>query len=272
MALEPNTQTDFRTPDRKQVRLLGVRFDALRERQVVEHVIRASRSGRGGWIVTPNLDHLRRCRYDAPFRAMVEEADLVVADGMPLIWASHLQGTPLPQRVAGSSLVDTLACAAAQAGVSLFLLGGNRGAAEGAADVLQRKNPQLRIAGWHYPPMGFEHDAAQMAQIVAALRRTDPGIVYVGLGSPKQEILIRRLMGDFPHIWWVGVGISLSFLSGDVRRAPRWVQRLGLEWAHRLCQEPRRLFKRYIVDGLPFGIRLFFSAGLTRFSSSRHAR
>lgn len=234
------------------VELRGVQFHAITEAQCIEYILNELRGGRGGVVMTPNLDHLRRCGVDMSYRALVAEADLVVADGMPLVWASRLQCTPLPQRVAGSDLISSLSGAAAKEGRSLFLLGGAPGSAEGAAQVLRERFPGVRIAGIHCPPMGFEDDERQMAAVVEALEQARPDIIYVGLGSPKQEKLIQRVRRYVPGAWWLGLGISFSFLCGEVHRAPRWIQKLGLEWVHRLMQEPRRLFKRYIVHGVPF--------------------
>lgn len=238
------------------ITLCGVRLHAITETQCIQHVLDQLQAGRGGMLVTPNLDHLHRCTKNMAFNALVAEADLVVADGMPLVWASRLQGTPLPERVAGSNLITTLSGAAAGRGRSVYLLGGSAGTAEGAARVLVERFPNLKIAGTFYPPLGFENDAAQMAQIVAGLAAAKPDIVYVALGSPKQEKLIARLRQILPDAWWVGVGNSFSFLCGDVRRAPRWMQVSGLEWVHRLSQEPKRLFRRYVVVGLPFAFTM----------------
>src|SRR5204863_7316900 len=128
------------------IRLHGVELHAITERHCIEHILDELDAGHGGVVVTPNLDHLRRCTKDMSFGALVAEADLVVADGMPLIWASRLQRTPLPQRVAGSDLISTLSAAAAGRGRSIFLLGGMPGTADAAADVLRRSSPNLNVA------------------------------------------------------------------------------------------------------------------------------
>jgi N-acetylglucosaminyldiphosphoundecaprenol N-acetyl-beta-D-mannosaminyltransferase len=225
--------------------------------------------GRGGWIVTPNLDHLRRLVHDADYAELCEGATLRVADGMPLVWASRLQGTPLPERVAGSNLISSVSAAAAAAGHSVYLLGGNEGTAAAAADVLRSRHAELIVAGTCCPPLGFEHDPAAMAAITAELESADPDIVLVGLGSPKQERFIRQLKPHFPRTWWLGIGISFSFVCGDVKRASPLVQRIGLEWISRLAQEPRRLAHRYLIQGLPFAAALMGRAALTRLSSRR---
>lgn len=239
---------------------MGMEIDRIDEQQTVAIALDGLRCHVGGWICTMNLDVLRQCCASGDLRQLVRGADLVVADGMPLVWASHLAGSPVPERVAGSSLVETLPRAAARTGHSVFLLGGNPGAADEAARVLQAANPQLRIAGVLCPPMGFEGDAAELRHIERTLREARPDVVFVGLGFPKQEQLIRRLRPVLPGAWFVSCGISFSFMSGEVARAPHWLQGIGLEWLHRMVQEPRRLFRRYVVQGFPFLPRVLFDA------------
>ncbi len=239
------------------VNVMGVPIHGFTTSQFLEAMFHAIEADQGGWVVTINLDILRRIVREPIFAQLVQNATFRVADGMPLVWGSRLKGTPLPERLAGSSLVVPICHEAARRDRSVFLLGGAPGTADRAAEVLQRDVSGLRIAGTHCPPMGFEGISEEREKIVSKLGEANPDIVFVALGSPKQEILIAELRERFPLVWWLGVGISFSFLAGEVRRAPRWVQRLGLEWFHRLVQEPKRLGKRYLVDGLPFAIRLF---------------
>jgi N-acetylglucosaminyldiphosphoundecaprenol N-acetyl-beta-D-mannosaminyltransferase len=257
----PSAGDVFRPP-LPVIRLHGVELHAIDEAAAINHILNELDAGFGGFVVTPNLDHLRRCGDDVSFGALVAEADLVLADGMPLVWASRLQGTPLPARVAGSDMIWSLSAAAASRGRSVFMLGGVPGTADAAAKSLKEKHPDLNVAGTHCPPIGFENDDAEIAQIVSKLQAAAPDIVYVALGSPKQEVLIDRIRRTLPRTWWLGVGISFSFVCGDVRRAPRWMQKIGLEWVHRLWQEPRRLFKRYILVGLPFAASLMGGAAI----------
>ena len=244
------------------VELNKVKLHALGEAQVIAHILHELDAGRGGVVVTPNLDHLRRYCRDLSFGALIAEADLVVADGMPLVWASRLQGTPLPERVPGSNLISSLSGAAGARGRSVFLLGGDIGTAEGAARALKQKFPAVIIAGTHFPPFGFQNSPKEMSAIIQALSEAKPDIVFVALGSPKQEKLIARLRPILPAAWWIGVGNSFSFLAGHVRRAPLWMQRIGLEWLHRLMQEPRRLFKRYLIVGIPYATSLLGRSAL----------
>jgi N-acetylglucosaminyldiphosphoundecaprenol N-acetyl-beta-D-mannosaminyltransferase len=248
----------------ERIRLRGIDIDRLTEAQAIGTILHRLEEGCGGFVVTPNLDHLRQVAQRPELAAIFERADLVVADGMPLVWASRLQATPLPERVAGSDLVWSLTAEAALRGRSVFLLGGAPGASEAALTRLAALYPGARLAGRLSPPIGFERDPAELERIRTALADARPDIVYVALGFPKQERLIAYLQPDFPRTWFLGVGFSLSFIAGDVSRAPAWMIRLGLEWLHRLAQEPRRLARRYILHGLPFALRLFASALLTR--------
>ncbi|MBL4697436.1 MAG: WecB/TagA/CpsF family glycosyltransferase [Phycisphaerales bacterium] len=242
----------------------------MTELQTVDLLSERSSQGIGSVVVTANLDHLRRCRKDKDYRDLVAEADIVVADGMPLVWASRVQGgNQILERVAGSTMMFSLCQRAADDGLSIYLLGGYpEDVASQAGEALKLKYPGLQIAGTHCPAFGFEHDKEQLDAIAQMLRSASPDIVYVALGSPKQEVLIRTLRDILPDAIWIGIGISLSFAIGEVQRAPVLLQKLGLEWVHRLCQEPKRLFRRYIIDGLPFAAILFANALFSRVSRS----
>jgi N-acetylglucosaminyldiphosphoundecaprenol N-acetyl-beta-D-mannosaminyltransferase len=242
-----------------RIDLGGVPIAALTEARVVEIIVDELDAGRGGWVITMNLDILRRWSRDSAIRELCSRASLIVADGMPLVWAAQLRRTALPERVAGSNLITSLSARAARRGRSIFLLGGDHGTAQAAADALKERCPDLRVCGTFCPPLGFEEDPSQMQAIRSAVRDAAPDIVYVALGFPKQERLIQVLREGFPCTWWLGVGISFSFVCGRVRRAPAWMQRTGLEWVHRLLQEPRRLARRYLIDDVPFAMRLLAS-------------
>lgn len=243
------------------VRLMDAPIAALTEAQAVQLILDAALAGAGHWTITANLDHIRRYHRNPTERSLIDEADLVVADGMPLIWASRLSGQRLPQRVSGSNMVWSICQAAREREQSIFLLGGDPGVAKRAARVFLERYPGLRIAGTACPPFGFEHDAGELARIRTQVSDADPDIVFVALGFPKQDLLIRLLRDALPSASLLGVGISLSYATGELSRAPDWVCRLGLEWAYRFTQEPtRRLARRYLIDGLPFAVTLLAHA------------
>jgi N-acetylglucosaminyldiphosphoundecaprenol N-acetyl-beta-D-mannosaminyltransferase len=249
-------------PDRDRISLLGMPVDRVTEGEAVDEIVGSLRDGDGGWVITPNLDHLRRHRDSGAVRRAFAAADLVLADGMPLVWASRLQRTPLPERVAGSDLIWSLSDAGAAVGASVFLLGGNAGAAEDAARVLSERAPGLRVAGTAAPEVP-EDGAAGLDGVADDLRAARPDLVYVGLPLAKQIAVIPRLRHAAPGSWFLGLGMSLSFVAGDVRRAPAWLRHGGLEWLWRLSQEPRRLWRRYLIEGFPTA-GLLFAAALAR--------
>ncbi len=429
----------------ERVHLDGTGIDRITEDEVVAVVRDALSRGRGGRIITPNVDILRRASADPAARRHLDDADLIVADGMPLIWASRLGGAPLPERVAGSSLIWSLSQGLGRDARSVFVIGGapaprviapetptpqtspaaspaeptsvaptraepaasaasapastraepaasvisaaapisaspaapatpaasaavraaradapasrratldapaprvitfgsrkprafladsaglratpadigtlraagsdaarsagpdaahpvgsgdarsagglpvagqdgdvpiagaRRNSATGTVTVrevrasgavraaarLAGASPGLRIAGAISPPFGFEEDEATYAEVCAQVIAAEPDLVFVGLGFPKQESVIERLRRDLPSTWFVGCGAAVNFVAGDVHRAPRWMQRTGLEWAHRLGTEPRRLARRYLRHDAPYALRLLARA------------
>jgi N-acetylglucosaminyldiphosphoundecaprenol N-acetyl-beta-D-mannosaminyltransferase len=233
----------------------GLEFDALTEEQVVARIVTELEHGEGGRVVTPNVDICRQASRDPEAGELIRAASTVVADGMPLVWASRLQGDPLPERVTGASLIFSLSAAAAADGWSVYLLGGDPGVPEQAAAALADRSPGLQVAGTDAPAPGFE-----LAEVRRRVEAAHPDIVFVGLGFPKQEQVIAAVAPRLPGAWFVGCGAAIPFAAGALPRAPEWMQRTGLEWAWRLLSEPRRLFRRYLVEDLPFAVRLLVSA------------
>lgn len=238
----------------------GVRFDAVTAPQAVQTIVAEAKAGRGGWVVTPNTDIMRIVASDPRARALVASADLVLADGMPVVWASRIQRQPLPERVPGSTVAESLLRACAVTGLRVFLLGGLPGVPERAASALLRTYPKLHVVGALSPELELDPEGASTAVLARAVAEANPDVVLVGLGFPKQELVIGRLREAHPRAWYLGCGITLAFLAGDVRRAPAWAQRSGLEWAHRLSQEPRRLAGRYLLRDIPFAMAMLARA------------
>jgi N-acetylglucosaminyldiphosphoundecaprenol N-acetyl-beta-D-mannosaminyltransferase len=248
------------------IELLEMRIDRLTGEEAVRRV---AGSPQGGCVLTPNLQHLREFHRSQSVAGAYRRCELVVPDGMPLVWASRLKGTPLPERVSGSDLIFPLSQAAAESGRALFLLGGAAGTAEEAGEELRRRYPALRVCGTHCPPPGFENSPQELAEIERQVVAAEPDLVYIGLPLEKQLIVMERLRKVVPRAWQVGLGVSFSFVTGDVRRAPRPFQRLGLEWLYRLYQEPRRLANRYLVEGIPFFFLLMTRTAVARLAERR---
>jgi N-acetylglucosaminyldiphosphoundecaprenol N-acetyl-beta-D-mannosaminyltransferase len=231
-------------------------FDPLTQHQAVEIVRKSWADGEGGSIIPVNIDVARAASRDVALTELIARGSLVVADGMPLVWAARLQGDELPERVAGSSLIRPLSAAAAADGKSVYVFGGAEGIPEKAAAELAAQFPTLRIAGTQSPRFGFDTTDEGARQAVAAVVAAAPDLVFVGLGFPRQERLIEQLRQQLPDAWCLACGGGIGMAAGVVRRASPLIQRLGLEWMHRLMLEPRRLARRYLRDDLPFALVL----------------
>ena len=204
------------------------------------------------YAVTPNVDHTVKFRKSAQFRELYRKATLVVADGVPLLWAARILGTPLKERINGTDLFERTCQFAAQRGYSVFLLGGSPGAAASASRQLMERHPDLKIAGCECPPFGFYKSAEQNQSIQRKIRESGADILFVGLGAPQQEQWMCDYAEGAGVSFAIGVGVSFSFVGGLIPRAPVWMQHNGLEWLWRLGKEPKRLWKRYLLEDLPF--------------------
>ena len=236
----------------RRVDICGVMVDVISLKELLNAVMMRTERRTPGYIVTPNVDHVCLCRRNAAFKRAYQEASLVLPDGVPLIWSSRMLGTPLVQRLNGTDLVYAISERAAARGRTVFLLGAEEGVPGQAAERLKSLYPGLRIAGIYSPPMGFETSAEENAAIVERLRAAAPDICFVAVGSPKQEIWMQEYCEESRVPLMIGVGASLDFIAGRKRRAPRVFQKAGFEWLWRLCTEPRRLWRRYLVDDMLF--------------------
>jgi N-acetylglucosaminyldiphosphoundecaprenol N-acetyl-beta-D-mannosaminyltransferase len=245
-----------------RVWMAGVCLDALTEQQLIDQVIASTAVRRGGWIATPNVNFLRRVESDVELQMLLAGATLRVADGMPLLWASRLARAPRLERVPGSELVFSLAAAAAHHRRSVYIIGGRDNASVDAANRLRELNPGLRVVGAEGPWVSAAVTAEEMEPIIARLEAANPDIVFCGLGFPKQERFIAACRERLPATWFLGCGAAVNFAAGYEHRAPGWMQRTGLEWLHRLCAEPRRLFGRYAGD-VPFALRVLLVSALS---------
>ena len=234
--------------------LFGVRFSNLDFDDLCRWLDARTACRTPGFVVTPNVDHVCRLKKDAEFREAYARAALRLPDGVPLMWCARLLGSPLREKLSGSDLVPRVSAYAAEKGYRVFFLGAADGVAEEAAAKLREKHPALQVAGWFSPPFGFERDALQCREIVERVRESGADLCFVAFGSPKQEIWLSQHAEATEVPVCIGIGAALDFVSGHVRRAPTWVQRIGCEWVWRIAQEPRRLWRRYILEDSYFVI------------------
>lgn len=218
------------------VTILGIRIDALTYDDLRLRVAGFIAAGGPHQICTANPEFVMEARRNPPFREVLTQADLVLADGVGLLWAARRLGQHLPQRVTGSDGVPLLAAWAAEAGWRLYLLGAAPGVAERAAAILRAHHPGLQIVGTY---AGSPADA-EAPGIIARIREARPDVLLVAYGAPKQDLWIARHRDALGVPVMMGIGGTLDFIAGVQQRAPRWVQRLNLEWLFRLITQPWR--------------------------------
>ncbi len=239
---------------RHRVRFGRLWVDALAFDDAIESVRDLVRSGEGGAIFTPNVDHVVMADRHAGLRRAYRRASLSFADGMPLVWTSRLLGKRIPEKLSGSDMIVPIAQLAAEEKWGVYLLGGMPGE-PGAAELAAQRFTEtfgVRIVGVDPSFVSLDGSGATDAAVLERVRAAKPDLVFVALGAPKQELWIARCLDEIRPAVAIGVGASLDFISGQISRAPRWVSNAGFEWAYRLAQDPRRLWKRYLIRGPRF--------------------
>jgi N-acetylglucosaminyldiphosphoundecaprenol N-acetyl-beta-D-mannosaminyltransferase len=233
------------TRQAERVRIGTVPVDRVTFSQAIDAIDELVARGSGGAVFTPNVDHVVLAEKHAAFRVSYQTANLCLADGMPVVWASRWLKRPVPEKVSGSDLIGPLMERAAAKQWRIYLLGGAPGIAEKAAAIFQGRGVQ--VVGVDAAAIHDPTSASERQPIVEQIRRAAPHVVLVALGAPKQELFINAARLEIGGAVMLGIGASLDFIAGNVRRAPRWMSQHGLEWCYRLLQEPRRLWRRYLL-------------------------
>ena len=249
--LKPSKQVEA-TGRRKFMRVMldDVTFD-----EALDRIMKMAGEGRH-YIVTANVDHMIKLEKDEEFKEVYDHADLAVCDGTPLRWIGASFGCPIKERVTGADLFPAVCERAAREGRRVFLLGGREGVAEKARAKMVARFPGLIIAGTCAPPFRFEKDPKEMKNIIKTINAVKPDILMVCVGSPKSEKLIYKYIDKLNVHIALPFGAAIDFAAGEVKRAPEWMRRGGLEWFFRFMQEPGRLFKRYFIEDM----KIFFLA------------
>lgn len=221
------------------------RINVPTERWLVERIVQDVAEGRGGTVFTINLDHLSKLRSDSDFRAAYERATYISADGMPVVMMARAEGVAI-DRVTGADLVLPLATAAAEDAIPVYFFGTSDEVLARAVAVLRERIPGLVVAGMEAPPMGFDPNGDTARDAARRIAASGAKICFVALGAPKQELFANTAACVADGVVYLGIGAALDFLAGHRRRAPRFMQRLGMEWFWRACQEPRRMGPRYL--------------------------
>ena len=231
------------------ITLMGCRIDNLSMEETLGRIEEFIRSGKPHQHVVVNVDKLVKASRDEELRAIINACALVNVDGMPVVWASRLLGKPLKERVAGVDLFEALMRRAGERGWRVFLLGARAEVVAAVADTYRRRFPELVIAGWCD---GYWQGEAEEAQVAEQVRASGADLLFVAISSPKKEQFLGRWQETMRVPFAMGVGGTFDVAIGRVRRAPRWMQRAGLEWFYRFLQEPRRMFRRYFIEDMAF--------------------
>lgn len=233
-----------------RMKFLNIELDNLTMDEAIGRIDELVINKKPSYVVTPNVDHIVKLEKDMEFREVYDSADLILTDGMPLLWISHLKKNPIKEKVSGSDLFPKVCELAAKKDYSIFLLGAAEGVAAKAANNLKNKYEGLRIVGTYSPSYGFEKNENEIEYIINLINECKPDILAVGLGAPKQEKFIFKYKDILNVPVSLAIGASIDFEADNIERAPKWMQKSGLEWFYRLIKEPRRMFKRYLIDDI----------------------
>lgn len=234
----------------KKMKFLNTKIDNITMNEAIIRIDNLIKNKRQSYIVTPNVDHIVRLESDSEFKNAYDNADLVLTDGMPLIWISKLLKCKIKEKVSGADLLPQVCKLASFNGYKVFLLGAAPGIAEKAGANLKCKFEGLNICGCYSPKLRFEDDEVEIKKIIDLINKEKPDILALALGTPKQEKFIYRYKDKIDVGVTLNIGAAVDFQAGAVRRAPIWMQNSGLEWFYRLLKEPKRMFKRYLIDDL----------------------
>lgn len=235
-----------------KINILGMEIDNVTFEDVIQKVIDKVETNTLSYVVTPNVDHIISIQKDESLKTIYKNAFLVLPDGVPLLWAARFLGTPFKEKISGADLFPEICRLAEEKEYKIFLLGGLENVARKAAMVLRKRYPQIKIVGTYTPPFGFENDEDESNRIVLMIRNVKPNILFIGCGAPKSEKWIWKYKDIIRVPLIFSVGGTFDFVSGRIKRAPRWMQKIGLEWFWRLYQEPKRLWRRYLINDMPF--------------------
>ena len=229
-------------------KFMNTEIDNLTMQEALETIDALIQENKNAYVVTPNVDHIVQLETNKELQDVYANASLILTDGKPLLWIAKWYGTPIKEKISGSDLFTLLCDMAAKKGYSMFFLGAAEGVAAKAADNLMNKYKGLQVIGTYSPPYGFENDSSEMNKIDAMIKKARPDILIVGLGCPKQEKFIYNNYKKLGVPISLGLGASLDFEAGNIKRAPKWMANHGLEWLFRITQDPKRLMKRYLIN------------------------
>ena len=233
----------------KTVNLLNVSIDNLSITELFEKL-----DCEGGVVFTPNVDHLIKLQYDRDFYEAYNKSNYRVCDSQVLMYASRFLGTPIQEKISGSDLFPAFYMYHKDNDkIKIFLLGAAEGIARKAQEKINQKVGREIVVGAHSPSFGFENNEEECEKIIDAINKSGATVLAIGVGATKQEKWLVKYRSKVTHVKiFLAAGATIDFEAGCKARAPKWMSEVGIEWAYRLLSEPRRLWKRYLIEGLPF--------------------
>ena len=234
----------------QRIEFMNTKVDNVTMKEALEFINNLIVTKKATYVVTPNVDHIVRLETNKDLQKVYANASLILTDGKPLLWIAKWYGTPIKEKISGSDLFPMVCKMASEKGYTMFFLGAAAGVAAKAAKNLMKRFDGLNVVGTYSPPYGFEKNETELSKIFSMIKAAKPDILIVGLGCPKQELFMYHYCKDLGVPISFGLGASLDFEAGNIKRAPKWMRNHGLEWFYRITQDPKRLVKRYLVDDI----------------------
>jgi exopolysaccharide biosynthesis WecB/TagA/CpsF family protein len=231
----------------KKINILNVSIDNLLQTELLGKL-------KSGIVFTPNVYHIIKLQSDREFSRVYSIADYILCDSQVLIYASKFLGIPIKQKISGSDFFPAFyTYHKNNEDIKVFLLGADKGVASKAETKINNKVGRNIIVGAHSPSFGFEKNDEECMEIVEMIQQSEATVLAIGVGAPKQEKWIYKYKDKLPNIKiFLAIGATIDFEAENIKRSPKWMSELGLEWLYRLSSDPKRLWKRYLIEGLPF--------------------
>lgn len=235
---------------KNRIPFMGIHIDNMDAHEISEHVFECVKRKKPVHVVGVNVDQIITVKKNDLSRQIFCDAELVFIDGYPIKCMCSFLGRKIKARITGPDLMEYICQKGSAIGLRIFLLGSAPGVAKKCGQILEDKYPGIHAVGSYSPPIGFQNDKEEIQKINTMLKESGADLLFVGMGSPKQDIFVYQNMKKYEIPVSFSMGAALDFIAGNVKRAPRWMVHCGLEWVHRLSQDPKRLWKRYLVTDM----------------------
>lgn len=233
-----------------RIQLMNMMIDNLTMQDALNRISSIIENNEKTFVVTPNVDHVVMLENNKSFKKAYDNAGLVLVDGTPLMWIAKWYSRPLKEKITGPRLTEKIFELSHKKGYSIFILGAAEGVGGLAAKKMREKYVHCNIIGTYSPKFGFEKDKKEIDKIISIVNSAKPDILITGMGSPKTEIFLNEYIDKLQVHVALSVGAAIDFAAGKVKRCPKWINNIGLEWLYRFMKEPKRMYKRYFINDM----------------------